>query len=63
LEYWSALTNGVPLLDRTRVIEMRQRAWICDASSLTADTGWRAKTPLAVGLKQTMAWYVEQGLA
>lgn len=63
LEYWSALTNGVPLLDRTRVTEMRQRAWICDASSLTADTGWRAKTPLAVGLKQTMAWYVEHGLA
>lgn len=63
LEYWSAVSNGVPLLDRTRVIEMRQRAWICDASSLTADTGWRARTPLAVGLKQTMAWYVEHGLA
>ena len=63
LEYWAALSNGAPLLDRTRVTEMRQRAWICDASSLTADTGWRAKTPLAVGMQQTMAWYLEQGLA
>lgn len=63
LEYWAALSHGVPMLDRTRVIEMRQRAWICDASSLTADTGWRAQTPLAVGIKETMAWYVEHGLA
>jgi len=63
LEYWAALTNGVPMLDRNRVIEMRQPSWICDSSSLTHDTGWRAKTPLEEGMRQTMSWYREHGMA
>ena len=61
LEFWAMLSGGVPMLDRTRVTEMRQRAWICDSSSLTRDTGWRAKTPLEDGMRQTMDWYREHG--
>lgn len=63
MEYWAALSRGAPMLDRNRVLEMRQPAWLCDSSTLTADTGWRAKTPLEDGLRQTMSWYREHGLA
>lgn len=60
-EWWSTLTNGEPMLDRTRVIEIRQPAWLCDPSSLTRDTGWRAKTSIESGMRTTMAWYEEHG--
>ena len=62
-EVWAALTRSEPSLDRTRVVEMRQPAWICDSSSLTRDTGWSAKTTLADGMGETMAWYLEHGWA
>ena len=62
-EAWAALTRSEPMLDRTRVVEMRQAAWLCDASSLTRDTGWRAGTRLEEGMRQTMAWYRQHGWA
>ena len=60
-ELWAGLTRAEPTLDRARVLEMRQRAWLCDPSSLIDDTGWRAQTPLLAGLQQTLAWYIEHG--
>ncbi|MDE2967436.1 MAG: NAD(P)-dependent oxidoreductase [Chloroflexota bacterium] len=60
-EWWSTLTNSEPMLDQTRVIEMRQPAWICDPSSLSGDTGWQANTPLEEGLRETMSWYRAHG--
>ena len=62
-EAWAMLTRSEPTLDRTRVVEMRQPAWICDPSSLTRDTGWHASTTLLEGMRQTMAWYQEHGWA
>ena len=62
-EAWAALTRSEPMLDRTRVVEMRQPAWICDSTSLTDDTGWQAKTQLEDGMRQTMSWYQEHGWA
>jgi nucleoside-diphosphate-sugar epimerase len=62
-EAWAALTRSAPALDRTRVVEMRQPAWICDSTSLTRDTGWEARTRLEAGMRQTMSWYQEHGWA
>ncbi len=62
-EAWAALTRSEPILDRTRVVEMRQNAWICDASSLRRDTGWSPVTTLEDGMRETMAWYVDHGWA
>ncbi len=62
-EAWAALTRSEPMLDRTRVVEMRQPAWICDSTSLTDDTGWQAKTTLEDGMRQTMSWYQDHGWA
>ena len=62
-EAWATLTRSEPMLDRTRVVEMRQPAWICDPSSLIRDSGWQAQTRLEDGMRQTMAWYREHGWA
>lgn len=58
-EWWSRLTNDEPMLDRARVLEMRQPAWLCDPSSLTSETGWRADTTLEDGMQNTFDWYQE----
>jgi len=60
-EWWAALTNGEPMLDRTRVVEMRQPAWLCDPSSLTRQTGWQASTSIDEGMQATLSWYREHG--
>ncbi len=62
-EGWATLRGIEPTLDRARVIEMRQRAWLCDSSSLTRDTGWRPATGLEQGMAATMRWYREHGWA
>ena len=56
-EGWSLLTSSDPLLDRSRVAEMRQRAWLADGAQLQADTGWRPRTQLEAGMAETMNWY------
>lgn len=60
-ETWASLRGIEPTLDRARVIELRQRAWLCDSSSLTNDTGWQPVTSLDDGMAATMRWYREQG--
>ncbi len=60
-EWWAKLSRSEPMLDRTRVLEMRQAAWLCDATALTRDTGWQARTALQTGLTETMLWYRAQG--
>ena len=60
-EWWAKLSESEPMLDRTRVLEMRQAAWLCDSTALTRDTGWQARTALQTGLTETMSWYREQG--
>ena len=60
-ELWATVTQSEPTLDRARVVEMRQPAWICDPTSLIDDTGWRPQTGLLEGMRLTMAWYRKHG--
>ena len=62
-EAWARSTRSEPMLDRARVVEMRQAAWICDSTSLTRDTDWQAQTALEAGMRQTMSWYRAHGWA
>lgn len=55
------LRGARPLLDPSRVQEMRQDAWLSDNAVLTAATGWTPSTPLDQGLAETLRWYREQG--
>jgi len=54
------VTHGQPVVDRSRVTEMAQPAWVCESAALQAATGWAPRTPLAEGLEATVAWYREQ---
>ena len=60
-EAFAASTGGEPLLDRSRVIEMRQPAWLADDSALQAATGWRPTVGIEQGIAETMRWYRQQG--
>ena len=60
-EAWAATTGSEPLLDRSRVIEMRQRAWLADGSALQATTGWQPSVGIEEGLAETMRWYRSAG--
>ena len=62
-EAFAASTGGEPLLDRSRVSEMRQPAWLADGSALQAATGWRPTTSIEQGIAETMRWYRQQGWA
>lgn len=58
------LTEGVasvsghpPLLNRSKVAEMKQRAWVADSAALSAACGWQPRIGLAEGMQRTVAWY------
>ena len=60
-EAWAATTGREPLLDRSRVIELQQRAWLADGAALEAATGWRPTVGIEQGLAETMRWYRQAG--
>ena len=49
--------SAQPLVDRSRVVEMRQPAWLTDNDALTTHTGWMPQTALTAGLQETVRWY------
>lgn len=54
--------RGKPgIVSRQKVIEARQRYWICDPARAGADLGFRAAHTLEDGIARTLAWYKESG--
>lgn len=49
------------VLSGDKVAELLADAWTCSPAALERDTGWRAETPLARGLQETVAWYTSNG--
>lgn len=60
-EAGARLTRRPPMLDRGKVTEMEQRAWVCDHAALTAATGWEPRQELEAGLRETVEWYRAHG--
>jgi nucleoside-diphosphate-sugar epimerase len=58
-EVWSQATRRPGILSREKVAEARCRWWTCDTRRAAAELGFEARTPLATGLAQTLAWYKE----
>jgi nucleoside-diphosphate-sugar epimerase len=56
---YSRLRRNTPLLDYSRVAEMRQPAWLSDHAALTEHTSWTPQTDLTDGLRLTLDWYRE----
>jgi nucleoside-diphosphate-sugar epimerase len=58
-EVWSHITRKPGIISREKVAEARCRWWICDTRRAAAELGFEARTGLAAGLAQTLAWYKE----
>jgi len=55
------LGGGGTFLNADKLRELRQQAWTCDASLITANLGFKATVPLAQGISETAAWYRANG--
>ncbi|MCU0784128.1 MAG: NAD-dependent epimerase/dehydratase family protein [Verrucomicrobia bacterium] len=49
------------LLNRQKYGELRVPGWVCDATRLRNEVGFVASTPQSDGIRQTIAWYRENG--
>jgi len=58
-EIASQLTGKPTLLNRQKYAELAASGWVCDATRLGDETGFRASTSLADGIRQTVQWYRE----
>lgn len=58
-EVCSRLTGKPTIISRDKVKEAQCRHWTCDTSRAAQELGFEARTPLALGLAQTLAWYKE----
>ena len=55
------LMDRPSLLNRQKYAELRVPGWVCDATRLRNEVAFVASTPLADGIRQTIAWYRENG--
>jgi hypothetical protein len=58
----SQWTGAAPLLNRERLKDMRGPHWLCSSGRAFAETGWRAKVPVAEGFARTVEWGVQSGI-
>jgi nucleoside-diphosphate-sugar epimerase len=58
-EAWAHITRQPGIISREKVAEARCRWWTCDTRRAAAELGFVARTPLATGLAETLAWYKE----
>ncbi len=59
---WASLTGRKTILQGDKANEFLQPAWTGDPSPFIRDTGWAPRHDLDAGLRQTAAWFREQGL-
>ena len=60
-EIWSRLTGKPGIVSREKVREAQCRYWTCDTRRASQELGFEARTPLDLGLAQTLTWYKEAG--
>lgn len=60
-EFLSKMSNRTPLLDRQRMIDLRQSSWTASSQRFFDHYSFQPRTDLNQGLKQSCAWYKQQG--
>ena len=55
------LTGQPALLNDQKLIELRQRYWVCSAEKARRELGFEAEYDLATGVRLTAQWYRENG--
>ena len=53
----SRVTGRPGILSRDKILDARQRYWICDPARAAADLGFQAQTSLREGVAATLEWY------
>lgn len=60
-EFWARIAARPALLTHQKLVELRQRYWICDCEKACRELGYRPAVALPDGLASTCAWYREHG--
>jgi len=58
---WAKLSKKPFLLNSQKVLEMKQRYWLCDVSKARRELGFVPQVDLATGFARTARWYREHG--
>ena len=53
------LTGNPPLLNDQRVLDMRERYWLCSSEKAKRDLGFAARHDLETAVQETADWYLE----
>jgi nucleoside-diphosphate-sugar epimerase len=60
-ELYGRLRRQAVSFTREKVIEMRQRYWVCSHDEIGRDLGWQPEVGLSEGAALTAAWYRQYG--
>ena len=60
-EYIGRLRGKVTALNNDKYHIMKQRNWRCDITPACRELGYRPQYDLARGVKETIAWYRQNG--
>jgi UDP-glucose 4-epimerase len=55
------LTGRAALLNDQRVVDMRQRSWLCSGDKAAQDLGFEPQKDLDSHVKETAGWYMDNG--
>ena len=58
---FSKITRKSPLINRERILMLRQKAWTCSPVRFSDDTGFQPDDDLKKGVFATAEWYREKG--
>jgi nucleoside-diphosphate-sugar epimerase len=58
---FSKITRKPPLINRERILILRQKAWTCSPARFSNDTGFQPDADLKKGVFATAEWYREKG--
>jgi len=60
-ELYGRLRRRAVSFTRDKVVEMRQRYWVCSHEEISRDLGWQPQVGLSEGAALTAAWYRQHG--
>ncbi len=60
-ESWAQFSGKTTILNRQKVIEMKQNFWVCSPRRAKQDLRFEAKYSLEDSFKETIDWYKEKG--
>lgn len=60
-ELYGRLRRRAVIFTRDKVVEMRQRYWVCSHEEISRDLGWEPRVGLSEGTALTAAWYRQHG--